>query len=812
MIPRLNAERLPTNAAAYARDCNFNGGSIVGVRAHDTYAGYTHVAPPRGAIPVRTVSGDNRLYVFSHDVNGAASPIPDDKHQRFYWTGKNGSATEFRFALAGENGTGNYVGGVATSYKVGVINSTLWDNDPGTLGISFATTPKGPPVNFSAITTVKLAGWLANGDGGLIRELSTPAEVTNFVGDGTPINGWYNSYTATLAQDIDGFGQSTVTSGVDTGTYHQIDAQVHVPEMGSGEWAATLWETSGQTKFISLRVKTALPAGTPCVVYRGATPEGEVFAGTFYVVSESVLAYSPSAALPAQLQLVAGDSTSIPDKLYFAMVWDFTYNGQTYHVAFHENKFMSDRIDIGSGISGSVVRVSDSVYRLTLEFGADEPAEVRSYLFTVVNKIGEESEPSLPVEVTINPGREQATLSINLTLFDTAVAWSGMMAGRYPGHGIRVYRTATSSSGGAEFLYAFTVKNPALPNMAGDNYLTQTIVSNTMTVVDDVPSSGLGAACPTQDYINDAEELQALQCLISINAGMFAAAKNNEVWICEPGKPWAWKGKNIHALPHPIVDLVPLEQGFVALTTGSPWYFSGQLPEQMMPQRIPTDLPCINKRAATVLGQGVIYISPDGPVHLNGMQATLDASFSREQWRDDYGVLATGGRMNLVAFGHRVIAYYPGSSNGWLYDAEDRAWTRLSTRMDYALQLPAGLLGAVHDTLMFADTSNSLKRFAYATTTAQWEWWSKTFDVSRPMCFSALMAFGSGTVVIDVYADGVLKHTTPVLALSTSGVLARLPSGFRATKWGFRVRAQSSGTEMVLLEVAEAVNEFKAAA
>lgn len=820
MVPRLNAERLPANAAQYALDCNFNGGSVMGVRTPDTYGGYTHSAPPRGVIPVRTTAGENRLYVFGYDVDGAASPIPDDQHQRFYWTGKNGSATEFKFALAGENGTGNYVGGVGTSYKVGVINSTLWDNQPGSIGITFTTTPKGPPVNFAAIATVKLAGWLADEDGNLVRELATPSEVTSFVGNGTPVNGWYSNYTATLAQDIDSYGQAVVSSGADSGTYRQVDSQVRIPELGSGDWTATLWEvaSTSQTKFINLRVRTSLAVGTACTAYRfnglnqdNGYARDETFLGTFYVVSESVLAYSAAAALPSQLQPVAGDNTALPDKLYFAMVWDFTYNGQIYHVAFHEDKLLSDKIDIGSGIYGSIVRLSDTSFRLTLEFGADESTEVRSYLFTVVNNLGEESEPSLPVEVTLNPGREQITLSIDLTLFDTAVAWAGMMSGRYPGHGIRVYRTGTSSSGNAEFLYAFTVKNPSLPSLAGDVYLTQSVVSTTMTVIDTVPAAGLGSACPTQDYIYDAAELQGLQSLISINAGMFAAAKKNEVWISEPGKPWAWKGKNIHALPHPIVDLVPLEQGFVALTTGAPWYFSGQLPEQMMPQRIPTELPCINKRAVAVLGQGVVYISPDGPVHLVGMQAELDPAFSREQWRDDYGVLATGGKMQLAAFGHRVLAYYPGSANGWLYDAEDKAWTRVSTRIDYALQLPAGMLGAAHDVLLFADTSNSLKRFAYTTTTAAWQWHSKTFDTSKPMCFGALMAFGTGTVIIKMYADGTLKYTTPALTLTTAGVTARLPAGYMATKWSFRIEAQASGAEMTLLEIAEAMHEFKAA-
>lgn len=814
MQPRLDADKLPANAAQNAVDCNFNSGTVVGVRNHVTHTAYTHTAPPRGGLYVNTPTA-SKLFTFSYDVNGAASPIGDDRHGRFYWTGKNGSATEFKFGLLSENSPATSVGPVVTSYKVGVISSDKWDNKASSLGISFKTKPKEPPINLADVTTVDVAGYIVDREGAPIRRLTLPGDIAVWTGNGTPVRGWHTSYTATLSQDINAFGQATVPTGGSAGTYTKASATIYSDEFGTAAYQATLWTLGGETKFIQLAIGTTLPAGTLITVY-SSTPGFEVeyrtYLGAFYVTANpSVLSSVSGTALPAELQPTVGSVTG-PETLYFGFHFVFKYNDQTYELRLFENKELSWRVDIGTGITGSVVRVSNTVFNVNLEFTSDEPVERRAYIFTILNRLGEESEPSIPEEISLNPGKETLSVELNDTTFLAALNTTGLLTGRYPGHGIRVYRTATSSTGDTDFLYAFTIKSTVEEDLPGEYYPSVTVSGPSRIVDDLVPNAGLGSACSTQGYIGDSEELQGLQNLIAIHGGMFAASKGVDVWVCEPGKPWAWKPVNIHPLPHEVVDLVPLEQGFIALTKGAPWYFSGATPEQMGPQKIPSEFPCINKRASAVVGNAVVYISPDGPVFLSGMQAQLDPSFSRESWRDNYDAYATGNKMQLATYGHRVIAYYPGAANGWMFDMEDKAWTRLTTRIDYATQIPSGALGYARDNLMFADTSNNWKLFGNDSTTSLWKWHSKNFETPYPVCFGALMVFGAGTATVKVYADGVLAHTTGTLTLSSAGVTARLPSGFRATKWSFLVEAQSSETQMKCLDVAEGISEFKAAA
>ena len=64
------------------------------------------------------------------------------------------------------------------------------------------------------------------------------------------------------------------------------------------------------------------------------------------------------------------------------------------------------------------------------------------------------------------------------------------------------------------------------------------------------------------------------------------------------------------------------------------------------------------------------------------------------------------------------------------------------------------------------------------------------------------MLYGSGTAVLKVYADGVLRYTSGTTPLSVSGIMLRLPSGFKAVKWSFKIEAQSSGTTLTRVVIA----------
>lgn len=801
-ILRHEPENLPANAAQETKNCNFNGGSIVGVK-QPAQVGTSFGAPVRGGIIQRDDSTWT-AYTFAYDVDGVRSPVLQDSHKRFYWTGNNGGTKQFRFARQADNTTGA-VTAVSTSYKVGVIASTYWDDTMASVGVTFKVTGRQPTVSLGALQSVTAKLWLTDTQGNLLRDITSSLSA-GLTGVGTAVNGWHSSYTFSLSTGLDDLTKTTVS----TVAYRQETASISLTP--SNEEAVTalanLWYDGTTLKYVEIIGEMTRDLGTYSAGTQVAAAQwdGSTYAslGSLYIKTSRTLSYDNS-AFPAGL-LAGSTTTAAPDEARIAVEWNLEYNNQKYNVLWYEEKGLSDTLDVGGGVMGSIKRATTSnptAFVMALEFGHDLPIEVRSYICTFVNTFGEESEPSQPIELTLNPGKDVSTVVITAATIEAKLLDSNMTADRCPLHGIRFYRTATASTGETEFYYAFTVKHSSLTAMSGDKYLSYSVVGGTWEINDTVPTAELGAPCPTQGLIRDTAELQNLQGLIAINGSMLAAFKKNEVWVCEPAQPWAWSPRGITTLPHPVVTMVPLEQGFVALTEGGAHYFSGDSPEGMMSQRIPTDLPCINKRAATALNGAVMYLSSDGPVVIAGMQAALDPKFSREKWREWFASASVSGAFNLTSWGHRALAYVPGFANGWLYDAEDDAWTQITTRVDYALHCPAGAFGiSSHDNLAFGDTSNYWNLFGYAATTENWQWHSKTFTLPQRHNFGAVMLYGSGTAVLKVYADGVLRYTSGTTPLSVSGILLRLPSGFKAVKWSFKIEAQSSGTTLTRVVIA----------
>jgi hypothetical protein len=455
--------------------------------------------------------------------------------------------------------------------------------------------------------------------------------------------------------------------------------------------------------------------------------------------------------------------------------------------------------------------------RLSMTFGdANVPGEVAAYIFTFVNRLGEESAPVYIGEIWV----PNNTLIPELVIESAAAAAkiAEISTDRYPIHGLRLYRTAISGasamSGGYYYVgcYKFGTGGADLP---GETYLNTTAYTETgrEIVPDYILGTALGSACDTIDLIHDVSELQKLQGLTTLYNGMLAAYKGNEVWYCEPYKPWAWKRANVHTLPHKVVKLLPQEQGVYILTEQYPFYASGATPESMVPTRIPAQYPCVSSEAATVVNGKALYLSPDGVVLLNGGNAEIENFvWSRETWRESLINFSATAKPRLVAYGHRALIYFQNSPSwgGLVYDTADNAWSYFTGKIDYAFPVPPGAWGNYADELACSvpGTATWMLFGATANATRNFVWWSKDFIKHKPMSYGAVQIFGSGTVQLAVYADDALKHTVSI-TLATSGVVVRLPSGFLAAKWSFKLTAQSSLTEVTEFNVAVSPREFQ---
>jgi hypothetical protein len=237
----------------------------------------------------------------------------------------------------------------------------------------------------------------------------------------------------------------------------------------------------------------------------------------------------------------------------------------------------------------------------------------------------------------------------------------------------------------------------------------------------------------------------------------------------------------------------------------------------------------LNREAATVVNGQVLYLCPDGTVLLEGASARLETFvWSRETWRDFTEAYRTGGGVpKLVAYGHRALIYLDDPEwrdnellgaedgppmGGLIFDTADNAWSYFTGPINYAFQVPAGSFGVHPDVLAFSPPGETAW-WVFAGEQGQtrnWIWHSKDFVLKKPVNLGAIQIFGTGVVTVEVFADAVLRHTRSI-ELSTSGVVIRLPSGFLATTWSFKMTASANLTEVTEFNAAVSVREFQGA-
>lgn len=809
---RLNADPtdIPDNAAQHCTDVDFSRSILQGLPGN-VEATAAQPSPIRGALIYSDTDGIERAFAWPYAVHAVQSPVQQDDHKRFYWTGHNGTSNEFRFGRMADN-PGN---DIVSSYKVGVINNTVWDNNPGSIGVEFDTAPVGPPVAMGDLTSSDASLWLCDTDGALIRDVTYT--VTSFVGVGAPVNGWNRTYRLTVNTTLAEHAEKQVVDGATTVVYGKTSASLMINS--STVVMGEIWYDGDVAKYIVLASPSSWLGGIIGQQVRVQTvrqdDQGYMYTelGLFYVKSATGLSKN-NTSVPTALSVPAAGDTVLPDGYRFALQWKVGHAGQVNEVVFHEDKSMSGALDIGSGITGALTKIDDTTYDINLTFGTHLGYETRAYVITVVNRLSEESEPSTPIEITMRPGMENVRVKVNTSVMLNGMNASSMATDRYPLHGFRVYRSI-----GGEYFYVGTLKGAAEAALAGESYLDYSTDGSTLIFVDDVSGAALGDACSTLEYISDAEELQKLQGLCRVYNGIMTAFKDNEVWLSEPYMPWAWKRSNVVSLPYRVVAIAPHEQGLLVMTELKTYYMGGQQPSDFVPSALSGDYPCMGIRAVASVNRDIVYLSTDGPVIVSGASQRLDQTIAgRDAWRDMVADVSSGGAdIRLVQFGSRLLMYWGSAWSGiggqpsWgiLLNVETGQWTHITTPMTFAAHLPANSFSFGGDVLAFSHNDNKFWLFSQNGDVRQsWVWHSKDFTAPWPTNFGAMQMYGAGTVRVQVYADGVLKHTQDV-AITEQGGIIRLPSGFRGVIWSFKFSGLTPGAKLRRVYVATSPSELK---
>jgi hypothetical protein len=179
---------------------------------------------------------------------------------------------------------------------------------------------------------------------------------------------------------------------------------------------------------------------------------------------------------------------------------------------------------------------------------------------------------------------------------------------------------------------------------------------------------------------------------------------------------------------------------------------------------------------------------------MQGAQASLTTSFqffTRKDWQDKFGTKLS--KMRLNAHDGSLVVWFEDGTPGFLirFEEETSSLTNLSEPIYAAFVHPLA-------DALYVSNGNSIYEFRAGNTRKSLAWWSKDFIVPKPTNFGAMQLIGSGSLTLEVYADGTMTHTQAVSLDDRGFAIVRLPSGFLARRWSFKFTGSAEISEAYL--------------
>ena len=430
----------------------------------------------------------------------------------------------------------------------------------------------------------------------------------------------------------------------------------------------------------------------------------------------------------------------------------------------------------------------------------------RLYVYTLVTEFGEESMPSpISDEVQWRPGQ-----TVTLSGFQPGISGRGITHQR-------IYRSQTGQGGTQLFFIA--------ERAVGTGNFT-----------DNIPVGDFFEPVPSTFWSPPPAGLSGLTAMPN---GMMAAFDGKTLYFAEPYRPHAWPEIYTLTVDYPIVGLGAFGTSLAVLTTGNPYVASGTSPESMILEKLELNLPCICRKSIVDMGYAVVYSSHDGLVVVSqgGARVVSESLFSRDDWQE-------------INPGQLVAGQYDGRYYASFIYVDRNQQEQLGTFiLDLTGQQPFIIRTEVQTRSFFYDIETGALYYLDNGSVYQWDapgrpnaqqvWHSKTFVMPRPTNFGALLlevrqemsddemraleelvdevqrerdtwyaggelggeingaAIGMAPiggdllpivpsiardVAVNVYADEKLVAT-----VSRFGRMARLPSGFKASRWEIEV-------------------------
>lgn len=377
--------------------------------------------------------------------------------------------------------------------------------------------------------------------------------------------------------------------------------------------------------------------------------------------------------------------------------------------------------------------------------GISTLSETRFYTYTYVSDIGEESAPAAPsLMLTCKP---DATVTIS--------ALAAPPSGAYGINRIRIYRTQSGSSGGADFFFL------------------REIASTLTSTTDD--NRALGEVLPSTTWLTPPADLTFLTGLWN---GMMAGISGRALRFCEAYTFYAWPiAYEILPTNAQPVALATFGQTLVMLTNGNPSIITGGTPDAMDEQPVEFSQACVAPLSAVGMGHGVAWASPDGLAYIGagGPRMLTEGVMTREDWQALKPETIQGCMYERRYFGFYTVAAV---RKAFMIDPNNPQGIYF---MDFGVD--ALYLDELQDALYVLDGINVQRWDAGAAKTVTFK--SKLYRMPKPM-----PGFACAQVVADAYpltfklfADGALKHTQTV----ANGNPFRLPGGYHADTFQIEV-------------------------
>lgn len=474
-----------------------------------------------------------------------------------------------------------------------------------------------------------------------------------------------------------------------------------------------------------------------------------------------------------------------------------------------------DRIYYTAGADVPRMRVGSTAYALALlppaaaptltNLTTPDPSLINDvvYAYTYVTEFDEESAPS-PVSAPLewSPG-----VTVRVTDFSAAPGGRGI-------NRIRLYRSQTSALG------------------ITDLYFVAEFASSTTTHDHDLATAPIQEVIPSNEYDPAPDGLRGLTAM---HNGMLAAFSGRELFFCEPYRHHAWPVQYRLIVDYEIVGLASFGSTLAILTKGTPYIAQGTAPENMVMEKLNTNMPCIAPRGIVDLGYAAAYPSNNGLALItpSNVQLVSRDLFSLQDWRamnpseffaenydNRYAFAFQTGQVDFIDSetpSSELTAIYDGggpdstSIEMVIYDGGNAlsngginslGFIDLTGEQPYFIRTdqkvnnePSGLYHC-KESGMLAMICNSVDVRSFDSPlepVAEYEWISKDFHFSGYENFGALLVetenlpVTSDNFSVEVYADDKLIYTGHVANVAT-----RLPSGFLARKWRIEIRSKIS--------------------